>query len=393
MEQEFSQPQIVNRYTLTSGNDAPDRDPKSWELRASNDGENWEVLDTRNEESFPDRNQTREFTVDNENAYKYYRLYITENYGSNLLQISEWRLLSLQLIDSSQPADVTTGASLTVSRENNAGADGAEGSSKLIDNDIYTKFLADYSTDFYMQQELVNPAVVSKYTITSGNDAPDRDPVDWELAGSNDGANWDVLDTRVDQTFDGRNITREFMVNNDTAYQYYRLSVTSNNGGSVIQISEWRLYGEEISSSGPEDFTAQAVLTVNHDNPTGPDGAEGSLKLIDGDINTKFLVSFSSDLWFQQELSQPEVVNMYTITSGNDAPDRDLKDWEFAGSNDGTNWEVLDTRSGEVWNGRNETREFEINNSNAYKFYRITMFSNNGSDGTQVSEWRLLYIN
>ncbi|MEE2772379.1 MAG: discoidin domain-containing protein [Bacteroidota bacterium] len=391
MEQEFAQEQVVNRYTLTSGNDAPDRDPKSWELRASNDGENWEVLDTRTEESFPDRNQTREFTVENDKAYKYYRLYITENYGSNLLQISEWRLLSLQLIDSSQPADVTTNATLTVSRENNDGADAGEGSSKLIDNDIYTKFLAEYDTDFFMQQQLSEPAVVSKYAITSGNDAPDRDPVNWELSGSNDGVTWDVLDTRNDQSFDGRNLTREFGVNNSTAYEYYRLSVTSNNGSNVIQISEWRLYGQ-VGSVGPQDFTDAATLTVNHDNAGGADAGEGSLKLVDGDIYTKFLTGFSSDLWMQQELPQAQVVNAYTITSGNDAPDRDLKDWEFAGSNDGSNWDVLDTRTGETWSGRNETRQFEINNTTAYTYYRITMTANNGSDGTQVSEWRLLKI-
>ncbi len=176
-------------------------------------------------------------------AYLHYRLAISENNGSDLLQISEWRLLSLQTIDPSETVDYTDEGSLSVNYENGGGADGAEGSSKLVDGDTETKYLSAYSEDLWVQLQFEEALVINEYTLTSGNDAPDRDPVDWALEASLDGENWDVLDERSGESWSGRNETREFSVSNQQAYNYYRLSITANNGSDGIQISEWRLLG------------------------------------------------------------------------------------------------------------------------------------------------------
>lgn len=76
------------------------------------------------------------------------------------------------------------------------------------------------------------------YQLTSGNDAPNRDPLDWQIQGSEDGENWEVLDERSGQTFSSRNLTREFYFDNDTGYIYYRFNVINNNGGGLFQMSE-----------------------------------------------------------------------------------------------------------------------------------------------------------
>lgn len=143
--------------------------------------------------------------------------------------------------------DLTTGATITVSKDNGNGPEGGEGSLKLIDNDLNSKFLVGglnrTNTNFWMQQELPQAEVMNKYNFTSGNDSPDRDPRDWNVSGSNDGANWTLLDTRTDQVFSGRNQTREFVVaNNTVAFKYYRINITKNYGSDAIQISEWRQY-------------------------------------------------------------------------------------------------------------------------------------------------------
>ena len=244
MQQNFTEATVANKYTFTSGNDAPDRDFKNWELVGSNDGTTWDVLDTRTDQVFSERNQTREFNFENNQEYLYYRINLLENNGSSLIQISEWRLLKLELLNFG-PEDFTENATITVSRENGGGADGAEGSTKLIDNNIDTKFLVGgFPEPFWMQQDFTEAVIVNKYSFTSGNDAPDRDPVDWELSGSNDGSTWDVLDTRTDQSFDERKQTREFLVNNEQPYLYYRIDITKNNGSDAIQMSEWRLLGD-----------------------------------------------------------------------------------------------------------------------------------------------------
>ncbi|MEO8111269.1 MAG: DUF1735 domain-containing protein [Ginsengibacter sp.] len=140
-----------------------------------------------------------------------------------------------------------------------------------------------------------------------------------------------------------------------------------------------------------KDITGMASLSVSRDNGGGPDNNEGSKKLVDGDYNSKFLTDgFPQAFWFQLTFPAAQVIGAYTITSGNDAPDRDMKDWTLEGSNDGTTWTVLDTRMGETFSGRNMTIRYEFTNTTAYTQYRINVQANNGSNLIQISEWRLI---
>ncbi|MBO0884831.1 MAG: hypothetical protein J2P17_31770, partial [Mycobacterium sp.] len=58
---ELAEPTEVDRYILTSANDAPDRDPSMWTLRGSADGRQWRALDTRSGQLFPQRHQPRTY--------------------------------------------------------------------------------------------------------------------------------------------------------------------------------------------------------------------------------------------------------------------------------------------------------------------------------------------
>ncbi|WP_110943381.1 GH92 family glycosyl hydrolase [Virgibacillus senegalensis] len=79
-------------YTITSS-DEKQQDPKKWVLIGSNDGEDWTVLDRREEENFQWRNYTRPFTIENPGNYQFYRLIIKENGGSDRTSIAELELL------------------------------------------------------------------------------------------------------------------------------------------------------------------------------------------------------------------------------------------------------------------------------------------------------------
>lgn len=138
--------------------------------------------------------------------------------------------------------DVTGDGMLSVSRDNNGGPENGEGSPKIVDNDVNSKFLqSDFSGDLWLSLEFVEPVVVGAYTMTSANDAPDRDAKNWTLQGSNNGINWTTLDTRNDESFQERFQTKRYDFNNNTAYQYYQLSITANHGSSLYQQAEWRL--------------------------------------------------------------------------------------------------------------------------------------------------------
>jgi len=100
----LAQPTAVVAYALASANDAPARDPKSWQLQGSADGTTWKTLDTRANQSFSSRFQTREYSVANTTAFPYYRLNITANAGDSGTQLAEL-LLSTTAIP---PSDMTT---------------------------------------------------------------------------------------------------------------------------------------------------------------------------------------------------------------------------------------------------------------------------------------------
>ncbi len=91
----MNQPTIVRSYALTSANDYPGRDPKSWTLQGSKDGARWETLDTQSDQIFPDRAARRQFGFGNNIAYSYYRLSITANGGDVNTQLADWSLMGL----------------------------------------------------------------------------------------------------------------------------------------------------------------------------------------------------------------------------------------------------------------------------------------------------------
>ncbi|MDO4628330.1 MAG: PEP-CTERM sorting domain-containing protein [Planctomycetia bacterium] len=78
-------------YAFTTANDRPERDPSSWQLYGSHDGETWELLDEIYGLDMPDtRYQTYTFGVDNETPYEFYKFdFLATASSVNLFQLSE----------------------------------------------------------------------------------------------------------------------------------------------------------------------------------------------------------------------------------------------------------------------------------------------------------------
>lgn len=111
--------------------------------------------------------------------------------------------------------------------------------------------------------------------------------------------------------------------------------------------------------------------------------------IIDNNINTKYYQNGKKALWVQYRSAVPAIVTRYTITSANDVEERDPKDWNLAGSNNGTTWTVLDTRTGEDFPTRRLTRTFETTNTQSFIFYRLNILQNGNNNNTQFAEWEL----
>ncbi|MEV4568223.1 GH92 family glycosyl hydrolase [Nonomuraea sp. NPDC049419] len=110
----------------------------------------------------------------------------------------------------------------------------------LADSDASTKWLVFTGTG-WAAYALSEPVAVVHYALTSADDAPERDPRDWQLQGSQDGQTWTTLDTRTGERFTARHQRKEYRFSNTTAYAHYRLNVTHIGGGSTLQLAEWEL--------------------------------------------------------------------------------------------------------------------------------------------------------
>jgi len=119
---------IVVRYDLSSANDVPGRDPKSWQFQGSHDGTNWTALDTRTGETFATRFLTKQYPISNTIGYEYYRLNITTNNGdASNLQLSELAFTFLVGVPPATPTGLTATAGDSQAVLNWAAASGATG--------------------------------------------------------------------------------------------------------------------------------------------------------------------------------------------------------------------------------------------------------------------------
>lgn len=120
-----------------------------------------------------------------------------------------------------------------------------------LDNNTATKWLSFEPNGTFYQVEFTGGAshALNSYTITSGGDAPERDPYSWTLSGSNDGVNFSVVDTQEGETWSDRGIVQQFLVGNSTAFTTYRFDFLTQQGAGVpnaptpnsIQIGEIEL--------------------------------------------------------------------------------------------------------------------------------------------------------
>jgi hypothetical protein len=116
---------------------------------------------------------------------------------------------------------------------------------KVFDNDATTKWFVSLSSTPWIAYAFASNAAhtVTAYSVTSANDAPDRDPAGWQLQGTNSGAAWTTIDTRTGELFANRFETHFYSCVNATAYRRYRFLVTANAGSVDFQVAEVQLFG------------------------------------------------------------------------------------------------------------------------------------------------------
>ena len=157
----------------------------------------------------------------------------------NLVSVDEVVLINEQTITVDPVVINLMNIPGTVSDKYNTG--GGEGIEKLVDGVIDSKYLTGNQST-WMMWKMDREFIATYYTLRSANDAPERDPKNWILEGSNDGTNWTQLDEQNEVKFGSRFERKTFLIDNTTPYSHYRLNVSANNGSNLFQLDEWTLY-------------------------------------------------------------------------------------------------------------------------------------------------------
>lgn len=122
-------------------------------------------------------------------------------------------------------------------------------------------------------------------------------------------------------------------------FRYFRFSPTKlrdDGAANSTQLAEFDLFlggGSVVAGSG-------VVVT----NPGGNNpGGEEPVNAADGDTGTKWLDFNKGALVY--DFGGSASIDAYALTTGGDAPERDPVSWVLEGSDDGTNWTVIDVQN------------------------------------------------
>ena len=247
----FNAVQIASR-----GDGYLDQAPSAFQIHASNDGETWNVLDSESNVSWTTLGELKLFTFENENAYLYYRLYITANQGSAYHGCSCF-ILGNSIHEYKRWLNKYNNVVPTMTSDETIGEDGVYRLSSstehsdhkrkyLFDKRFDTRFELNSETSGWIQIELPVAKFVNVFSVGARSDGwCVATPRDYALFGSNDGSTWTQLfSISNSNTFAASELRTHDLIHN-TPYKFYRLNI-SNPDSSVLTFARWDLVLKKV---------------------------------------------------------------------------------------------------------------------------------------------------
>ena len=294
-----------------------------------------------------------------------------------------------------------------------------------VDDNVKTKYLHFKGDDVidpnadptgFKVTPSAGASIVTGLTFTTANDAEERDPVAYELYGSNvsiDGpynliASGDIVDFNDPNTAWPRftKNTTPITFENATVYKHYQVlfpALRDAESANSMQIAEVELIG--VTEDVLVDITSPGNTIYGYPTDCDWTNAESPLKALDNDIrkNYRHFKGEKQPTGFVVTPSKKKVVNRLTITTADDAPERDPVAFKFYGSDGDVYvgpWTLIASGKIDDFNqetpwprmAKNET-PIVFDNDVAYKHYRlmITEVRDPGSaDSMQLAEVELI---
>ena len=143
----------------------------------------------------------------------------------------------------------------------------------------------------------------------------------------------------------GMRVRRRSSAGAGGGYRFYRLYMPERPEGAPLEIRLSELYldpgdGSSFVPSGGTESASDHVLLP--------------FRAFDGDISSYWSANGGFPYWIQYEFPDRREFVRYGLVAatGTLGPPRAPRIWEFLASNDGINWKVLDTQSGQSWSNQ-----------------------------------------
>lgn len=124
---------------------------------------------------------------------------------------------------------------------------------------------------------------------------------------------------------------------------------------------------------------------------SGSTPGNGAGNAFDGNFNTQWQTA-SSNGWIQAScLGGPQTVMAYSLVSASTNWQADPQSWTLLGSNNGTNWALVDAEYNEGWENTNTLmrkapRTFLVNQPAPFATYQLNITTNHGAAETQLAD-------
>lgn len=251
----------------------------------------------------------------------------------------------------------------------------------LIDNDPHTTCTFDGEGNVSLTYISTTPIFLKGYAICSSENTSHSSPQSWLLEGSNNGTDWMLIDQRSGQKFSYPWQKDSYDVQQVQMLKYIRLTVTQRSMDAPLEIADWQLYGIGLASTDITDDGGTFMA----------EGFNGESKdLIDNDAST-FLLAVSPSVKLRYKATAVYKLQHYSITSSKSENGLPIS-WKLYGSEDGSQWTLLDERSAQTFVYNNSTNVYSVETGKGYRYFVLEIEGTKQNEAFQIADWQLVGV-
>ncbi|MFJ7915867.1 MULTISPECIES: SPRY domain-containing protein, partial [unclassified Lysinibacillus] len=184
-----------------------------------------------------------------------------------------------------------------------------------------------------------------------------------------------------------------------TPFKYHptdiKYKTLSYDGSRVINPTNktFILHDGEYKKWNKRELNNESIVPIMTSN-TSPNGVASASSIYNANYDAYVAFDGSDSLgwctpssivkgWLKYKFDSKKIVAKYTIRSTGNVPNIPLnahpQNWTFEGSNNDSDWIILDTQTNISFTSAIQEKEFSIANNEEYLYYRLNITKNNGS--------------